>query len=131
LRQVLRGWVAIRLHVECLRSGKVSACRRVPTGRRRRHDHHALGVYETAGFTRTEADWALSTVVQFVLGTAMGQAAGNASRRRQGLNAANHEARLRQATAQATVISLPPRQFGWVSADELRRPRGSLSRGRL
>jgi hypothetical protein len=71
-----------------------------------RHDDHAPGVYETAGFTRTQADWALSTVVQFVLGAAIGQAAENAWRRRQGLNAANYDAQLRQARAQATEIAM-------------------------
>jgi hypothetical protein len=88
-----------------------------------RHDDHALGVYETAGFTGTQADWALSTVVQFVLGATMGQAAENAWRRRQGLNATTYEAQLRKATAQATEIAirftrLRDRLEGWREADQ-------------
>jgi AcrR family transcriptional regulator len=88
-----------------------------------RHDDHALAVYETAGFTSTQADWALRTVVQFVLGAAMGQAAENAWRHRQGLNAASHEAQHREASAQATEIAtrftrLRDRLEAWRDADK-------------
>jgi AcrR family transcriptional regulator len=48
-----------------------------------RYDDHALSVYEAAGFSGAEADWALSTVYFLVLGRSLGEAAWDASRRRQ------------------------------------------------
>ncbi|HWS39300.1 MAG TPA: TetR/AcrR family transcriptional regulator [Actinoplanes sp.] len=40
-----------------------------------RHDDHLLGVYENAGFTRTDAARASQVVVTFVLGSALGATA--------------------------------------------------------
>jgi AcrR family transcriptional regulator len=39
-----------------------------------RHDDHSLAIYETAGFTSTQADRAAATVFTFVLGNAFGLA---------------------------------------------------------
>ena len=41
-----------------------------------RHDDHSLALYETAGFEGAEADQAAGTVFTFVLGNALGPAAG-------------------------------------------------------
>jgi len=46
------------------------------------HDEHCLSVYERAGFTGPEADWALSTVYLFIAGRALGEAADAARIRR-------------------------------------------------
>jgi hypothetical protein len=42
---------------------------------RARHDDHALGIYEAAGFAGAEADQATSAVFTYVLGNALGPAA--------------------------------------------------------
>ncbi|MBT0770606.1 TetR/AcrR family transcriptional regulator C-terminal domain-containing protein [Kineosporia sp. J2-2] len=47
-----------------------------------RHDDHTLNVYEQAGFVGAQADQAAATVFTFVLGNALGEAAGVSLRRR-------------------------------------------------
>lgn len=47
-----------------------------------RHDDHALGVFEAAGFTGTTADDAYATVMVYVLGRALTEAAEQARLRR-------------------------------------------------
>ncbi|MEU3274405.1 TetR/AcrR family transcriptional regulator C-terminal domain-containing protein [Saccharomonospora sp. NPDC006951] len=45
-----------------------------------RYEDHCYSVYEAAGFTGTDLDWAFNTVFTFVLGTALGDAAERALR---------------------------------------------------
>jgi AcrR family transcriptional regulator len=69
-----------------------------------RHDDHALGVYEAAGFTDAEAEWALLTVVVFVLGRALTDAAELSRQRRS--RRADREDRDRKAAAEAAEIAM-------------------------
>ncbi|ASR37244.1 hypothetical protein BAY61_22120 [Prauserella marina] len=46
-----------------------------------RYEDHCYSVYEAAGFTGTDLDWAFNTVFTFVLGTALGDAAERSLRR--------------------------------------------------
>lgn len=68
-----------------------------------RHDDHALGVYEAAGFSDAEADFALHTVVTFVLGRALFEASELSRQRR--LRRAGIEERESQAVAAAMAIA--------------------------
>jgi len=99
-----------------------------------RHDDHALAIFEAAGFNDDQADWALSTVVQFVLGRAMGQAADDAWKRRQGLNPRRSQAQLGQTVAAATEVAmlftrLRRRLQSWRSADQASRSAQSFEFG--
>jgi AcrR family transcriptional regulator len=68
-----------------------------------RHDDHALGVYEAAGFEGADAEWALQTVFVFVLGRALFQAAELSRQRR--LRRTGGEERERQAAEAALAIA--------------------------
>ena len=68
-----------------------------------RHDDHALGVYEAAGFEGAEAEWALQTVFVFVLGRALFEAAELSRQRR--VKRTGGEEREQRATEAAMAIA--------------------------
>ncbi|TMR13717.1 TetR/AcrR family transcriptional regulator [Nonomuraea turkmeniaca] len=75
-----------------------------------RHDDHLIGVYEAAGFTGRQVDWALNAVFVFALGQALGEASDAALRRRLRRTGGDEEERMR-ATAEwvAKVAAQFPR----------------------
>jgi AcrR family transcriptional regulator len=70
-----------------------------------RHDDHSLAIYESAGFTSTQADQAMATVFTFVLGNALGPAAAAALTRRLSRDGTNAEALIRDTVAKARDIA--------------------------
>ena len=70
-----------------------------------RYDDHALALYETGGFSPTEADQALTAVFTFVLGNALGLAAATSMQRK--LNRQGDQARqlLNDSMARAGEIA--------------------------
>src|SRR6266516_1847963 len=70
-----------------------------------RHDDHTLAIYESAGFTSTQADQAMATVFTFVLGNALGPAAAAALTRRLSRDGTNAEALIRDTVAKARDIA--------------------------
>ena len=70
-----------------------------------RHDDHSLAIYETAGFTSTQADQAMATVFTFVLGNALGAAAAASLRRKLSRGGGNAEALIRDTMAKARDIA--------------------------
>jgi AcrR family transcriptional regulator len=70
-----------------------------------RHDEHALGVYEAAGFTGANADQALNAVYMFVAGQALSDAAEAAWKRRLTRDGANLEEQSKAVMAQVTAIA--------------------------
>ncbi|MGK3202793.1 TetR/AcrR family transcriptional regulator C-terminal domain-containing protein [Amycolatopsis sp. MEPSY49] len=71
-----------------------------------RHDDHCLGVYEKAGFSRLDADWAMNTVFVFVLGRALGEAAELAWNRRLRRSGNNEEEELQNTMERITKIAM-------------------------
>ncbi|MGW2765344.1 TetR/AcrR family transcriptional regulator [Streptomyces sp. NPDC001275] len=71
-----------------------------------RHDDHHLAVYETAGFTATQADQAAAAVFTYVLGNAAGTAATAALTRKLGDGSTTAEEQLQAAMTQAQEIAI-------------------------
>ncbi len=74
-----------------------------------RYDDHSLAVYEAAGFTGGNADWALKalhSVFTFVLGMALAEAAEVAWRTRLRRDGGNEEEQIRDALARASDIAM-------------------------
>lgn len=71
-----------------------------------RYDDHSLGVYEAAGFTGTAADNATKTVMTYVLGTALGEAAEAAWSARLRRDGGNEEEQLRDTLVWASEIAM-------------------------
>ncbi|HEX5113563.1 MAG TPA: TetR/AcrR family transcriptional regulator [Pseudonocardiaceae bacterium] len=71
-----------------------------------RYDDHSLAVYERAGFAGAAADQAMTTVFLFVLGSALGEAAGVSLRRQ--LRRAGHDADelIRETIAKQTEVAM-------------------------
>jgi AcrR family transcriptional regulator len=69
-----------------------------------RHDDHLLAIYEAAGFTAAQADWAATTVFTFVLGHALGPAAAASLTRKISRAGGSAEAQIRDAKAKARDI---------------------------
>jgi len=101
-----------------------------------RYDDHSLAVYEAAGFTGGDADWALKalhSVFTFVLGMALGEAAEVAWRTRLRRDGGNEE-QMRDALAQASAIAmrfprLRARIEAWGDADLAAPPDQSFEFG--
>lgn len=73
-----------------------------------RHDEHTLAIYESGGFSDSQADQAAATVFTFVLGHALGAAASVSLARRLSRdagNAANAGQLMREHLAKATQIA--------------------------
>jgi hypothetical protein len=70
-----------------------------------RYDDHGLANFEAAGFVGARADQALSTVVTFVLGNALGPAATAALTRKLNREGDNAEERMRETLAGAREIA--------------------------
>lgn len=70
-----------------------------------RYDDHALGVYETAGFSPTEADQAVAVVFTFVLGNALGLAAAISMARKLNRQGAQSQELFRDTMAKAREIA--------------------------
>jgi AcrR family transcriptional regulator len=70
-----------------------------------RHDDHHLAIYETAGFTTTQADRAVGTIFTFVLGNALGSAATASLTRRLNRDGADAEQSIRDSMAKARDIA--------------------------
>lgn len=70
-----------------------------------RHDDHSLAVYETAGLVGAEADRAAGTVFTFVLGNALGPAAG-ASFSRKLARHGDLEEQMRANRAEAVEVAM-------------------------
>jgi len=71
-----------------------------------RHDDSSLAIYEMAGFVGAEADQATATVFVFVLGNAMGEAAGVSLNRRLAHEGGNAEELIRETVAEQTKIAM-------------------------
>jgi AcrR family transcriptional regulator len=71
-----------------------------------RHDDHSLAVFEKAGFVGAQADQALAVVFMFVLGSALGEAAGVSLRRRLRREGHNADELIRETIAQQTEIAM-------------------------
>ncbi|MEU6010388.1 TetR/AcrR family transcriptional regulator C-terminal domain-containing protein [Streptomyces sp. NPDC047453] len=71
-----------------------------------RHDDHHLAVYETAGFTATQADQAAAAVFTYVLGNAAGTAATAALTRKLGDGSTTAEEQVQAAMTQAQEIAM-------------------------
>jgi AcrR family transcriptional regulator len=70
-----------------------------------RHDDHNLAIYESAGFTRAQADQAYAAVFTFVLGSALGPAAVASLKRKLGRDGDDAEAQIRETMAKAREIA--------------------------
>jgi hypothetical protein len=70
-----------------------------------RHDDHALGVYEAAGFDALRAEQALTSVFTFVLGNALGPAATASFMRKLSRADGDTGALVRAYRAEVTVIA--------------------------
>jgi AcrR family transcriptional regulator len=70
-----------------------------------RHDDHNLAIYESAGFTSAEADRAATSVLMFVLGSALGRAAVASLNRKLGRDGGDAEAQIRDTMAAAREIA--------------------------
>jgi AcrR family transcriptional regulator len=67
-----------------------------------RHDNHLIGVYEAAGFTGRQVDWAMNAVFVFALGQALGEASDAAWQRRVRRSGGDPEEQVRAAVARIT-----------------------------
>ncbi|WP_188188633.1 TetR/AcrR family transcriptional regulator C-terminal domain-containing protein [Nonomuraea sp. SYSU D8015] len=70
-----------------------------------RHDNHLIGVYEAAGFTGRQVEWAMNAVFVFALGQAIGEASDAAWRRRLRRAGGDPEERERAAIEQIAEIA--------------------------
>ncbi|MFI6504441.1 TetR/AcrR family transcriptional regulator C-terminal domain-containing protein [Nonomuraea typhae] len=70
-----------------------------------RFDEQSLGVYESAGFTGTEADQAAATVLLFVIGAAQGEAAQAAWQAQLRRSGADSDKELREVIAEVFEIA--------------------------
>jgi AcrR family transcriptional regulator len=70
-----------------------------------RHDEHTLAIYESAGFSGSQADQAAATVFTFVLGHALGTAASVSLARRLSREAGNAQELMRGHLAIAAEIA--------------------------
>jgi AcrR family transcriptional regulator len=69
------------------------------------YDDHALAIYETAGFSPTEADQAVAAIFTFVLGNALGLAAATSMARKLNRQGAQSQERARDSMAKARQIA--------------------------
>ncbi|MFC0435422.1 TetR/AcrR family transcriptional regulator [Kutzneria buriramensis] len=74
--------------------------------RKARHDDHCLRLYETAGFSGRDADWALNTVFMFVLGRALGESAELAWQRRLRRSSADEQQQMHESMEKITEIAM-------------------------
>jgi AcrR family transcriptional regulator len=73
---------------------------------RARHAEHGLAVYEGAGFSGAQAGQAAASVFTFVLGNALGQAAGASLTRKLRREGGNAEELIRDSMAKAREIAM-------------------------
>ena len=72
---------------------------------RARYIEHSLAIYEAAGFTGARVDQACATVFTFVLGNAVGAAAGASLRRKLDGDGGNAEKRIHDGMTKARAIA--------------------------
>jgi AcrR family transcriptional regulator len=98
-----------------------------------RFDDHALAVYETAGFSPTEADQAVAVVFTFVLGNALGIAAATSMERKLNRQGAQSQELFRDSMAKAAEIAAEfPRlkaRLGTPAADYASPPENTFEVG--
>jgi AcrR family transcriptional regulator len=74
---------------------------------RARYLDHCLAIYEAAGFVGARIDQACATVFTFVLGNALGAAAGDSLRRRFSGGGGSAEKRIQDAKAREIAVQFP------------------------
>jgi hypothetical protein len=98
-----------------------------------RHDDYTLAIYETAGFSATQAGQAAATVFTFVLGNALGTAASASLTRKLSREGGNADELIRDHVAKATQTATQfPRlraRLDYASADYGAAPEGSFEFG--
>jgi AcrR family transcriptional regulator len=70
-----------------------------------RHDDHCIAVYESAGFTGKQIEWAMATVFMYVLGRALGESAESAWRARLRREGGDVQAEIKQLMARVDEIT--------------------------